>query len=275
MRDHEKKDNSIISPKKGIELLKRQYVKGKQLLTQRPLKPDDYSAWENTTREYLIKAFGATSTNISAVLDIGKYGVFPMSATEKYWEEQRAQNLERQLVMLDSLIELLETEIELQSDAAGSDEQGSSMSNSVFLVHGHNQGIKEAVARFLERLSLQVIILHEKPNAGRTIIEKFVDHSDVGFAVVLLTGDDRGGDTSSPYERQLLRARQNVILELGFFLGKLGRKRVCALYQDGVEIPSDYQGVLFLALDEAGAWRLQLARELKAIGLPVDMNKAF
>lgn len=264
----------LISPLKGIELLKRQYEKGKTLLSKRPLSSDDYGAWENTTKEYLIKAFGPTSSNINAVLDIGKYGAFPMSATEKYWEERRSEDLGKQLVMIDSLIELLETEIELQPE---SDNKGENLNpgNNVFLVHGHNNGIKEAVARLLEKLNLQVIILHEKPNSGRTIIEKFVDYSDVGFAVVLLTGDDRGGSIALSQDKQLLRARQNVILELGFFLGKLGRKRVCALYQDGVEIPTDYQGVLFLPLDEGGAWKLQLARELKAIGLPVDMNNVF
>jgi predicted nucleotide-binding protein len=92
--------------------------------------------------------------------------------------------------------------------------------------------------------------------------------------VILLTGDDRGGMWKASYEEQKPRARQNVILELGFFLGKLGRERVCALYQPGVEIPSDYSGVLFVSLDAGGAWRLALARELKAAGLDIDMNKA-
>jgi predicted nucleotide-binding protein len=69
-----------------------------------------------------------------------------------------------------------------------------------------------------------------------------------------------------------LRARQNVILELGFFLGRIDRKRVCALSEDGVEIPSDYDGVLFIPLDSSGAWKLDLAKEIKASGLPVDLN---
>jgi predicted nucleotide-binding protein len=80
---------------------------------------------------------------------------------------------------------------------------------------------------------------------------------------------------AQPYDAQKPRARQNVILELGYFLGRLGRNRVCALYRSGVEIPSDYAGVLFTELDEGGGWRLQLAKELKAAGLPVDMNNAL
>jgi predicted nucleotide-binding protein len=98
--------------------------------------------------------------------------------------------------------------------------------------------MKESVARFLEKLDLRPIILHEQPNKGRTVIEKFEAHSDVGFAVVLLTPDDVGGLASSP-DKLSRRARQNVILELGYFIGKLGRAKVCALYKEGVEIPSD------------------------------------
>ena len=98
--------------------------------------------------------------------------------------------------------------------------------------------------------------------------------SDVGFAIVLLTPDDRGGEASLPYEKQKPRARQNVIFELGYFIGRLGRQRVCGLYKPDVELPSDYTGVLYIPVDKQGGWRLALAKEMKAAGLPVDMNKA-
>jgi predicted nucleotide-binding protein len=145
----------------------------------------------------------------------------------------------------------------------------------VFLVHGHNESIREITARFIEKLGLKVIVLHEQPNKGRTIIEKFVDYSDVGFAIILLTGDDKGGESNKSHEAYKPRARQNVILELGFFLGKLGRNKVCALYQEGVEIPSDYSGVLFIKHDKSDGWKMKLAREIKEAGLPIDMNKIF
>ena len=148
-----------------------------------------------------------------------------------------------------------------------------SPSGRIFVVHGCNDAVREKTARFLERLGLQPIILHEQPNEGRTIMEKFVEYSDVSFAVVLLTGDDRGGLKDRLLEHQKLRARQNVILELGFFLGKLGRSNVCALYEEGVEIPSDYKGVLFVKLDAGGAWQMSLAREMKAAKVPLEMNK--
>ena len=149
-----------------------------------------------------------------------------------------------------------------------------SFGNRVFIVHGHDESIIQNCARFLEKLDLTITILREQPNKGRTIIEKFIDYSDVGFAVVLLTGDDRGGAIDTEYEDQQRRARQNVILELGFFLGTLGRERVCVLYQEGVEIPSDYDGVLYIPLDTRQAWKLDLAKEMKAAGLPVNLNKA-
>jgi predicted nucleotide-binding protein len=145
-------------------------------------------------------------------------------------------------------------------------------SRNVFLVHGHDEAARETVARFLENLDLHPIILHEQPSMGKTVIEQFEAHADVGFAVVLLTPDDMGGLASEGELKP--RARQNAILELGYFIGTLGRSRVCALYVEGVEIPSDFHGVVYVPYDAAGGWRLKLASEIRAAGLPVDMNRA-
>jgi len=146
--------------------------------------------------------------------------------------------------------------------------------NDVFLVHGHDVEAKETVARFIEKLELEVIILHELSNIGRTIIEKFEDHSNVGFAVVLLTPDDLG--TSKDKKEELNpRARQNVIFELGYFIGKLGRKRVCVLYKEQIELPSDYEGILYVKMDKGGGWKQNLAREMKEAGMKLNLNKFF
>lgn len=152
-------------------------------------------------------------------------------------------------------------------------------SNKVFIVHGHDVEMKEAVARILEKLELQPVILHEQPNKGRTIIEKFTAHADVGYAVVLLSPDDLGC-SSSEYPAEIkCRARQNVILELGFFLGKLGRSNVLPLYkkEDGkdFELPSDYDGVIYTEYDQSEAWHGKLVKELKASGYRVDANKVL
>jgi len=144
----------------------------------------------------------------------------------------------------------------------------------VFVVHGHHEAAKQTVARLLEKLGFEPVILHEQPDRGRTIIEKLEDHSaEAAYAVVLLTADDKGGPKDVPAEKLRPRARQNVILELGLFLGKLGRGHVCPLLQQGVEIPSDYEGVVYVLLDDAGAWKQTLAREMDAAGLNVDLNK--
>jgi predicted nucleotide-binding protein len=122
----------------------------------------------------------------------------------------------------------------------------------------------------VERLGLEAVILHEQAGRSRTIIEKLEDHSDVDFAVILLTPDDVGAAKADEANLKP-RARQNVILELGYFVGKLGRDRVCALWADGVELPSDVLGVQYIELRTG--WELELGRELRAAGLDIDMNK--
>lgn len=156
----------------------------------------------------------------------------------------------------------------------GEPKANQSLSENIFIVHGHDEAAREATARFVEKLGFHPVILHEKPNAGKTLIEKFEHHAEAGFAIVLLTPDDVGYPKADPEEARH-RARQNVIFELGYFLGKLGRARVCALYKGDVEILSDYQGVLYIPMDAGGAWRILLAKEIKEAGLDVDLNKAF
>jgi predicted nucleotide-binding protein len=146
--------------------------------------------------------------------------------------------------------------------------------SKVFLVHGHDESAREGTARYLERLHLEPIILHEQPNAGQTIIEKVEKYGGVAFAVVLLTPDDIGAPRDKANDLRP-RARQNVILELGYFLARLGRKHLAALVKGDVEKPSDYDGVVYIQMDDAGAWKLQLARELKTAGLNVDLNDAI
>lgn len=145
-------------------------------------------------------------------------------------------------------------------------------SDNIFIVHGHDGEARETVARFIERLGFKPIILHEQANRGRTIIEKVEANSDVGFAIVLLTPDDEGRTSGSSDLEP--RARQNVLLELGYFIGRLGRENVCALKRGQVEIPSDFAGVVWEAMGPDGGWKQALGRELLAAGYSVDWNKA-
>ncbi|MBM4256656.1 MAG: hypothetical protein FJ147_12265 [Deltaproteobacteria bacterium] len=149
----------------------------------------------------------------------------------------------------------------------------SSLLRNVFVVHGHDEGTLQTITGFLEKLGLFPVVLRDLPNRGQTVIQKLEDATNVAFAVVLLTPDDFGGaqgDTQST-----ARARENVIFELGYFVAKLGSRKVCALHKASTSIPSDYQGVLYISIDIADgtSWQLSLAREMKAAGLNIDLNR--
>ena len=120
------------------------------------------------------------------------------------------------------------------------------------------------------------MILREQPDQGRTIIEKFEKQSETAaFAVVLLTPDDVGGERGTLPDHLRPRARQNVVAELFFFIGKLGRHKVCALVKGDVELPSDFAGILYAPMDEGGRWQLKLAQEMRAADVPIDLNATF
>lgn len=148
----------------------------------------------------------------------------------------------------------------------------------VFIIHGHDDGAKQSLARFIESLGFVAVILHEQKWAGRTVIENFERHANVGFAVALLTPDDLGSSIKDKSKTLKPRARQNVIFELGFFIGKLGRDRVVVLYKShpergNIEIPSDYHGIRYVDMDANEGWKLPLARDIKSAGIPVDLTR--
>lgn len=144
----------------------------------------------------------------------------------------------------------------------------------VFVVHGHNNEIKWDVVRTLERLNLEAIILHEKPNKGRTIINKFTDYSDVDFAIVIISADDYGYSKRDGEIKKRLRPRQNVIFELGFFIAKLGIDKVFPLVENSdIENPGDFDGVVYVPYDNE--WKHRLITELKAVSYKIDANRLF
>jgi hypothetical protein len=146
--------------------------------------------------------------------------------------------------------------------------------NSVFVVHGQDEATKQTVARYLEKIGVQPVILQEQINRGMSLIEKFEDYaSRAGFAVILMTPDDIGGPVGREGERKQ-RARQNVVLELGYFFAKLSRERVVVLIKDEVELPSDVMGIVYERMDVNEGWKFKLARELKAAGFNIDLNNA-
>ncbi|MFM4968206.1 TIR domain-containing protein [Aeromonas veronii] len=144
--------------------------------------------------------------------------------------------------------------------------------SKVFIVHGHDELAKTEAARFVEKMGFEPIILHEQASLGSTIIEKIEKYSNVGFGVVLYTPCDVGAKINDESNLKS-RARQNVVFEHGFLIGKLGRKNICALVKGNVETPNDISGVVYVPMDEHGAWKLSLAKEMRSSGYDVDMNK--
>lgn len=233
---------------------------------------------ERNIRETIREVYGPNSPEFSDHAHHRIWhGGYNMMDTDGARQAKFAAGVPQTVTMLEGLIARLEEKREDVDPL--SVEQIPSISpllgtRKVFVVHGHDEGAKEAVARFLSKLQLEPIILHEQPNQGHTVIEKFERNAEVDFAVVLLTPDDVGYPAGSP-DNLKPRARQNVIFELGYFVGRLGRSRVCALYRGNVDILSDYDGVVYVSMEDAHGWRLMLAREIKAAGIDVDLNAAL
>jgi predicted nucleotide-binding protein len=254
--------------KKGKELLQQSISTEEELTTAWNLR----RKWMDYARELLTQLFNTDSvaksmSRGSVILTRGA----PFLARVKNFRDDFGGDI----TSLESVEERLPLipEAEGTTIAPGKVAKKEGLTNKVFVVHGRDAGTKSEVARFLEKISLEPIILHEQANEGKTIIEKFEDYSnETGYAIVILSPDDIGSladeqDKTSP------RARQNVVFEWGYFVGKLGRDRVNALHFRGVERPSDYDGVLYTPYDSDGAWQVLLARELKRAGYDVDLNK--
>ncbi len=245
-----------------------------ELFDKKDLDEDDkFRKWRHKSTD-LINNIESRGYSINCDIYNRRFNVFAPYATVRESERLKTYNRE-----LQDTINEFETIIENYEKYGCPKEKRAKANtnniseNKVFIVHGHDNLAKQEVARLIEKLDLEAVILHEQPDQGQTIIEKFENHSsDISFAVVVCTPDDKGFPKSEP-EKLKFRARQNVILELGYFLGALGRKNVCVLYKDEIERPSDYVGVLYKKMDDDGAWCLELAKEMRAAGLDIDLNK--
>ena len=174
-----------------------------------------------------------------------------------------------------SITEMGRAEIERVQSGAEADVPSSpqeiqiALGSDVLIVHGSDEEAKQLVAQFVRSLGLKAVILRELPDMGRIFIENFEEHREIGFVLVLLTHDDIGDSSIERIELKP-RAQQNVIFELGFLVGRLGWKRVCALYKGKVELPAKHDGVFYVEMDKAGAWEKTLTNDMKESGLEIN-----
>jgi predicted nucleotide-binding protein len=235
----------------------------------------DYYKWDEINNEIIKQSFSRPDNEhyykhsrlntMSGLYDYSR-GV---DTNDPYYRlnliKQKIENSTENLKLLIEKADLIDDGSQLVMDYAkenGYAKKRQEFSNKGFVIHGHNDTRKLEVARYLETsLFKTAVILHEQPSKGRTIIEKFEHHSSVDFAVALWTADDVGKGKNEDELKD--RARQNVIFETGFFIGKLGRSNVIVLYETGVEIPSDYSGIIFILF--ADNWKDELRKEIEAI----------
>ncbi len=235
-----------------------------------------YGKWNDFNVELLKRLF--TNDELSEEYDRWA-GSMVMSLGEKYLGEKVSdfyEEIDEKIHRLESMVERLE----LIPESASAPQQESKSAparkidrSKIFIVHGHDDSAKLEVARFIEKIGFEPIILHEQASKSKTIIEKIEAYSDVGFGVVIYSPCDVGGKNLDPPELSG-RARQNVVFEHGFLIGKLGRSKVCPLVKGNVETPNDISGIVYTSMDSSN-WQIELAKELRAADYPVDMNNVI
>lgn len=227
--------------------------------------PANFDDWHNKTEVVIRAIFGELSPTHHKFGDVRFHPVMWTENTD-FGPYRRAGVQE-----VISILEASKLELELSAELAAS-VVAQKLSTRIFIVHGQDDARKYELESYLQKLTNEApVILHQQPNGGRVLIEKFEDSAaSVGFAVVLLTADDLGRPKQTEPRDDRPRARQNVVFELGFFIGLIGRSRVAVLFDKGVELPSDISGLVYIPLDEAGAWKGKLASEVDHSGIAVD-----
>jgi len=225
----------------------------------------NFNNWSNDILCFLQLKFTENASNNF----VNAKNSYNQSEKERKFPSRRRKYIETELASkLGVLNAIKENLSSFQKNNSSEKKETKTNSNKIFIVHGRDDVAKLSVESFLTTLGLEPIILHKQANQGKTIIEKIEAHSDVDFAVVLLTPDDEGRLKGE--EKLEARARQNVIFELGYFMGKLDRKYVCGLCKEGFELPSDYHGITYITMDKHDGWHNKLAKELKAAGIEFD-----
>lgn len=167
----------------------------------------------------------------------------------------------------EALLNLLDEAIDFLDMSADAEEHTGEdvVKNKIFIVHGHDEALKYQLSDWLRKIGVEPIILHEQANGGTSsILDKLERYSDVDCAIALFTADDVGSEKGKELQP---RARQNVVFEAGMFLGKLGKKRVIVLYEEGIESPGDLGGCVYIPADKYDGWKEKLRLEFDAMGI--------
>lgn len=226
-----------------------------------------FQAWKMKVSRFLIKNFGEKSHEYDYFQKTSfSLKIWSAFTEESAFVEACAHGLEKTKAVLMTYLEDFKENNGSMAVSVAHNENCS----KVFIVHGHDGELKEAVARLIEQQNIEAIILSRKTNEGKTIIEKIEHHSDVGAAICLFTADDKGKTKSEKVFKD--RARQNVVFETGYFMGKLGRNRLVIISENNVELPSDMSGMVYAGKTD---WKVDVLKELRAMGFTIDFNKLY
>lgn len=247
--------------KKFVKLISE----GEQLISERATsRLPEFKAWRTSVERLLTYKYGDKS------VELRNFKSRPFGPTVWIGGIQHDDSIE---CIRDISATILELKTYLEESREGDEGCAKAgvmepISGKIFIIHGHDGELKEATARLLEKQGIEPIILNEQVNQGQTIIEKFEKNADAGAAIALFTNDDLGRSIMAETEQP--RARQNVVFEAGYFMGKLGRNRVVVIAEKGIEIPSDLQGIVYT---DRSNWQFEVCKELIAMGYSIDMNK--
>jgi predicted nucleotide-binding protein len=240
------------------------YDKGEEYGAER------FASWQRQFIKFLDANLPGKSSLLNSKLSLNT-GIIKIGggSFDRFMREHRVPAT----AFIDSLILDIENdEFAIEHSNNNTERRGEqTMPNRVFIVHGHDELTKTEVARFIEKLGYEAIILHEQASMGKTIIEKIETYTDVGFAIVLYTADDKGNSNDKADRGQLNnRARQNVVFEHGYLVAKLSRTKVVTLVSGDLELPSDISGIVYINNTN---WKIDIAKEMKSVGYAVDTNK--
>ena len=242
-----------------------------QLLSEVEAMPyNEEDKYVSKTELYIKKCFGKESDYIEKLKSIS---FIPFVFTPDMPDSDYYRAFERGKKELVNLVKNMIEDITLTIDEHNSKDSAPATLGNVFVVHGHDTILRDAVELFLLKIGYNPIILCEEPSKGNTIIEKIEEYTKNNcYAIVLYTPCDLGREKDETDLKQ--RARQNVVFEHGYLLSKLGRDHVCALTREGVELPGDFSGVIYVNYDDKKQpWKNRIAKEMEAVGMKIQWSK--